>query len=237
MKAFIVATALHSLDPGALVDQAPPARAQEARPAVDPELRELALRALLQQADTPRLISMFYAEKNADHRELILRHIAQRDDQPSRQKLLAVAKQDPDPDVQEKAIRLYAQRVDTPALVELYDTQKDTDTREIVLRQLGQRSDAAARQKLIAIAKTETDEDLQTTAVRALANRATTQELMDRGGLRGSRTTQCRSMRPPTSRCRLVSLRVSVSTMSHSRIPAHHVTCWTTYRWSCPRVR
>jgi hypothetical protein len=156
--------------------QAPP---QASRPTVDPELREMALRAIIREADTPKLITMYDAEKDPEFREIILRQIAQRDDQPARQKLSAVAKQDADPEMREIAIRHIAQRSDTAALVELYDGQKDTDVKEIVIRQLGQRSDAPSRQKLLAIVRTETDDDLQETAVRALGQRATTQELID----------------------------------------------------------
>ena len=139
----------------------------------------MALRAIVQQADTPRLIAMYDSEKDHELRELLLRQIAQRDDQQARQKLASIAKQDPDSDLRETAVRYLAQRSDTAAVVELYDGQKDAEVKGVILRELGKRSDPAARQKLVAIVKTETDEDLQTAAVRALAQRATTQELID----------------------------------------------------------
>jgi HEAT repeats len=178
VKSMLIAVALLSAPTEPVLQPAQTPK-QETRPTVDPELREMALRAIIQQADTPKLVAMYDAEKNQEFRELILRHIAQHDDQQARQKLTAVAKQDPDPEMREVAIRHIAQRSDTAALVELYDTQKDTEIKEVVIRQLGQRSDVPSRQKLIAIVKSETDEDLQTTAVRALGQRATTQELID----------------------------------------------------------
>jgi hypothetical protein len=141
--------------------------AQESRTAIDPELREIALRALIQEADTPRLIAMYDAEKNADHRELILRHLSSRGDQQARQKLVAVARQDADLELRERAVRLLGAQGESPLLIELYDEQKDREIQEVILRQLGQRSDAAARQKLLAIVKGETDDGLQEVAVRA----------------------------------------------------------------------
>jgi hypothetical protein len=179
VKSMLIAVALLWSAPTDSLLQPAQAPKQETRSPVDPELREMALRAIIREADTPKLVAMYDAEKDQEFREIILRQIAQRDDQQARQKLSTVAKQDPDPEMREVAIRHVAQRSDTAALVELYDGQKDTEVKEIVIRQLGQRSDAPSRQKLIAIVKTETDEDLQETAVRALGQRATTQELID----------------------------------------------------------
>jgi uncharacterized protein YfeS len=153
--------------------------AQESRTAIDPELREIALRALIQEADTPRLIAMYDAEKNADHRELILRHLSSRGDQQARQKLVAVARQDADLELRERAVRLLGAQGESPLLIELYDEQKDREIQEVILRQLGQRSDAAARQKLLAIVKGETDDGLQEVAVRALATHAPTALLIE----------------------------------------------------------
>jgi hypothetical protein len=153
--------------------------AQESRSSIDPELRELALRALVQQAETPKLIAMYDAEKTQEHRELILRHLANRGDQQAREKLIAVARQDADMDLRERAVRLLGAHGESSVLIELYDQQKDREIKEVILRQLGQRSDAASRQKLLAIVKGETDGDLRETAVRALAAHAPTSLLIE----------------------------------------------------------
>ncbi len=162
MKAMLIAVILLSPDLTGPALQTAQTPAKDTRATVDPELREMALRAIVQQADTPRLIAMYDSEKTHELREVILRHIAQRDDQQARQKLVSIAKQDADSDLRETAVRYLAQRSDTAAVVELYDGQKDPEVKEVILRELGKRSDPAARQKLVAIVKTETDEDLQT---------------------------------------------------------------------------
>jgi hypothetical protein len=153
--------------------------AQESRPSIDPELREMALRALVRQADTPKLIAMYDAEKDPEHRELILRHLADRGDKQAREKVIAVARQDPDADLRERAVRLLGAHGESSVLIELYDQQKDAEIKEVILRQFGQRDDAASRQKLLAVVKGETDSDLRETATRALAAHAPTSFLIE----------------------------------------------------------
>ncbi len=180
MKSILIAVALLSSGPADPAFQPAQTPTQAPRPSVDPELREMALRAIIQQADTPKLVAMYDSEKNQEFREIILRQIAQRDDQQARQKLIAVAKQDADPEMREDGHppRRAAERYGR------HSSSCTTDRRIRRSRRSSSGSSVsgatpASRQKLVAIVKTETDEDLQTTAVRALGQRATTQELIE----------------------------------------------------------
>jgi hypothetical protein len=159
-----------------LVLQAPP---QEARPAVDPELRELALRALVEDADIPKLVALYDSEKDTEHRELILRELGDRDTAEARKKLTDVASRETDKELQETAVRLLAEQGDTPAVIAMYDAQKDTELKEVILRELGDRSDAAAQQKLVSIMRGDGDPELRETATRALIEDAPTKVLIE----------------------------------------------------------
>lgn len=159
-----------------LVVQAP---AQEARPAVDPELRELALRALVQDADIPKLVALYDSEKNTEHRELILRELGDRDTAEARKKLADIASRETDKELQETAVRLLAEQGDTPAVIAMYDAQKDPELKEVILRELGDRSDAAAQQKLVSIMRGDGDPELREAAARAIADEAPTKMLIE----------------------------------------------------------
>jgi hypothetical protein len=159
-----------------LVLQAPP---QEARPAVDPELRELALRALVEDADIPKLVALYDSEKDTEHRELILRELGDRDTAEARKKLTDVASRETDKELQETAVRLLAEQGDTPAVIAMYDAQKDPELKEVILRELGDRSDAAAQQKLVSIMRGDGDPELREAATRAIAEEASTKTLIE----------------------------------------------------------
>jgi len=159
-----------------LVLQAPP---QEARPAVDPELRELALRAIVEDADVPKLVALYDSDKNTEHRELILRELGDRDNAEARKKLTDVASRETDKELQETAVRLLAEQGDTPAVIAMYDAQKDPELKEIIIRELGDRSDAAAQQKLVSIMRGDGDPELRETAARAVAEEASTKTLIE----------------------------------------------------------
>ena len=159
-----------------LVVQAP---APEARPAVDPELRELALRALVEDADIPKLVALYDGEKNTEHRELILRELGDRDTAEARKKLADIASRETDKELQETAVRLLAEQGDTPAVIAMYDAQKDPELKEVILRELGDRSDAAAQQKLVSIMRGDSDPELREAAARAVAEEASTKTLIE----------------------------------------------------------
>jgi hypothetical protein len=159
-----------------LVVQAP---AQEARPAVDPELRELALRALVEDADIPKLVALYDSEKNTEHRELILRELGDRDTAEARKKLADIASRETDKELQETAVRLLAEQGDTPAVIAMYDAQKDPELKEVILRELGDRSEAAARQKLVSIMRGDSDPEMREAAARAVAEEASTKTLIE----------------------------------------------------------
>jgi hypothetical protein len=159
-----------------LVVQAP---AQEARPAVDPELRELALRALVQDADIPKLVALYDSEKNTEHRELILRELGDRDTAEARKKLADIASRETDKELQETAVRLLAEQGDTPAVIAMYDAQKDPELKEVILRELGDRSEAAAQQKLVSIMRGDSDPEMREAAARAVAEEASTRTLIE----------------------------------------------------------
>jgi hypothetical protein len=159
-----------------LVLQAPP---QEPRPAVDPELRELALRALVEDADIPKLVALYDSEKDTEHRELILRELGDRDTAEARKKLTDVASRETDKELQETAVRLLAEQGDTPAVIAMYDAQKDPELKEVILRELGDRSDAAAQQKLVSIMRGDGDPELREAATRAIAEEASTKTLIE----------------------------------------------------------
>ena len=159
-----------------LVVQAP---AQETRPAIDPELRELALRALVEDADIPKLVALYDGEKNTEHRELILRELGDRDSAEARKKLADVASRETDKELQETAVRLLAEQGDTTAVIAMYDAQKDPELKEVILRELGDRSDAAAQQKLVSIMRGDGDPELREAAARAIADEAPTKMLIE----------------------------------------------------------
>jgi hypothetical protein len=159
-----------------LVVQAP---AQDARPAVDPELRELALRALVEDADIPKLAAMYDGEKNTEHRELILRELGDRDTAEARTKLADIATRETDKELQETAVRLLAEQGDTPAVIAMYDAQKDPELKEVILRELGDRSEAAAQQKLVSIMRSDSDPEMREAAARAVAEEASTKTLIE----------------------------------------------------------
>jgi hypothetical protein len=159
-----------------LVVQAP---AQETRPAIDPELRELALRALVEDADIPKLVALYDGEKNTEHRELILRELGDRDSAEARKKLADVASRETDKELQETAVRLLAEQGDTTAVIAMYDAQKDPELKEVLLRELGDRSDAAAQQKLVSIMRGDGDPELREAAARAIADEAPTKMLIE----------------------------------------------------------
>jgi HEAT repeats len=159
-----------------LVVQAP---AQEARPAVDPELRELALRALVEDADIPKLVALYDSEKNTEHRELILRELGDRDTAEAQKKLADIASRETDKELQETALRLLAEQGDTPAVIAMYDAQKDPELKEVILRELGDRSEAAAQQKLVSIMRGDSDPELREAAARAVAEEASTKTLIE----------------------------------------------------------
>jgi hypothetical protein len=159
-----------------LVIQAP---AQDARPAVDPELRELALKALVEDADLPKLVALYNSEKNAEHRELILRELGDRDTAEARKTLADVASRETDEELKETAVRLLAEHGDTPAVIAMYDAQKDPELKEVILRELGDRSEAAAQQKLVSIMRGDSDPEMRETAARAVAEEASTKALIE----------------------------------------------------------
>jgi len=138
----------------------------------DPELREAAIRRLAERGQTPLLVELYDAEKDADVKETILRRLGERDDDAARKKVLAVAKTEADTNVRERAIRLLAERGHTTLLLELYDAEKDTDVKEMILKRLAERGDEAARKKLFAVARDESNPDLQEAAIRAIARMA-----------------------------------------------------------------
>ena len=158
-----------------LVVQAP---AQETRPAIDPELRELALRALVEDADIPKLVTLYDGEKSTE-RELILRELGDRDSAEARKKLADVASRETDKELQETAVRLLAEQGDTTAVIAMYDAQKDPELKEVILRELGDRSDAAAQQKLVSIMRGDGDPELREAAARAIADEAPTKMLIE----------------------------------------------------------
>jgi hypothetical protein len=159
-----------------LVIQAP---AQEARPAIDPELRELALRALVEDADIPKLVALYDSEKNTEHRELILRELGDRDTAEARKKLSDIASRETDKELQETAVRLLAEQGDTPAVIAMYDAQKDPELKEVILRELGDRSEATAQQKLVSIMRGDSDPEMREAAARAVAEEASTKTLIE----------------------------------------------------------
>jgi hypothetical protein len=159
-----------------LVVQAP---THEARPAVDPELRELALRALVEDADIPKLTALYDSEKNTEHRELILRELGDRDTAEARKKLAEIASRETDKELQETAVRLLAEQGDTAAVIAMYDAQKDPELKEVILRELGDRSDPAAQQKLVSIMRADGDPELRETATRALIEDAPTKMIIE----------------------------------------------------------
>jgi hypothetical protein len=155
------------------------APAQQARPAVDPELRELALRALVEDADIPKLVALYNGEKNTEHRELILRELGDRDTAEARKTLADIASRETDTELQETAVRLLAEHGDTSAVIAMYDAQKDPELKEVIIRELGERSEAAAQQKLVSIMRGDTDSELRETAARAVAEEASTKTLIE----------------------------------------------------------
>jgi uncharacterized protein YrzB (UPF0473 family) len=81
-----------------------------ARTEKDPELRETAVRLIGERGNVSALITLFDGEKDADVKETIVRLLEESSDAKATEKLLAIARSDPDENVREVALRVIAER-------------------------------------------------------------------------------------------------------------------------------
>jgi len=81
-----------------------------ARSEKNAELRETAVRLLAERGNVAALIALFDAEKDADLKETIVRLLEESNDPKATEKLLAIARSDPDEDVRDAALRVVAER-------------------------------------------------------------------------------------------------------------------------------
>jgi HEAT repeat protein len=133
----------------------------------------------LRDVGTTTLVQLYETSTSADTKETILKYLAEIGDAPARQKLMHVAKTDPNSELREVAIRRLAEHGQTPVLIELYDAEKDSEVRETILRRIAEREDEIARKKILTVAKTGANSDLRERAIRLLAERGQTSLLVE----------------------------------------------------------
>ena len=107
---------------------------------------------------------VFAASSSADIKRQVLRSWASAG---AKDRVLTVAKSDPNPDVREAAIRHLGQMRASTELAGLYASEQSTELREHLIRGLAQSEDW---QKLLDIAKTEKNEELKSRAIQHAGN-------------------------------------------------------------------
>jgi beta-lactamase regulating signal transducer with metallopeptidase domain len=118
------------------------------------------------------LIKLFDSEKNIDMKESVLHYLASSDDQRAADKLLSIARTDPNQDLRMAAVTWIAREAKSyDALVSLYDGEKDPQTKTAVLSWLARSQDPRAADKLMSIVQSDSNVEVRQAALNWLVKR------------------------------------------------------------------
>ena len=118
------------------------------------------------------LIKLYETSSDAEMKAHILNYLGMSPHPQAVEKVLAIARTDPNKDIQGLALDYVAMRPNSfDTLVSIFDASRDQDTRRHIVDLLGMSRDPRAGQKLFSIAQSDPDPDLRRTAVDYIAFR------------------------------------------------------------------